>query len=194
MATSGKDNPTFGTYADEPTEEGGLMSRASKATGAWGVGVGGLFMLLSVLLVWIVTSDANGGRDSIRAIESFTGQTLFLISILTIMAAAGIALSVKKVWRIFWCLIALLIGAIFLGAAAWAILDTDGFVVHTVSAQKYSTTASVSSEANGVAAALENGTLIAETGIGVIVGLLAGVLVVVGSIGSLFRRGERPAS
>ena len=172
------------------TEDDGAMARMSKAVGAWGVGLGGILMLVSVLLFWIVSSDASGERDSIRAIENFTGQTLFLISILTIMAAAGIALSVKGVWRSFWCLIALLGGAIFFGAALWAIVDTNGFVVHTVSAQKYSTMTTFSSEANGVAAALEDGSLTVETGLGVIVGLVAGALVVVGAIVSLFRRRE----
>jgi hypothetical protein len=175
------------------TEDDSAMTRMSKAVGAWGVGLGGILMLVSVLLVWIVSSDAAGERDNIRAIENFTGQTLFLISILTVMGAAGIALSIKRVWRTFWCLLALLLGAIFLGAALWAIVDTDAFVVYAVSAQKYSTTAAVSSEANGVAAALESGALTAETGFGVILGIVAGALVVVGALVSLFRRRERAA-
>jgi hypothetical protein len=176
-----------------PGDEDGAMARASKAVGAWGVALGGVLMLVSVLLVWIVSSGAGGERDSIRAIENFTGQTLFLISILTIMAAAGIALSIKRVWRTFWCLIAILIGAIFLGAALWALVDTNGFVVHAVSAQKYSSISSFSSEANGVAAALDNGSLSVETGFGVILGLIAGALVVLGAIVSLFTRREPAA-
>ena len=46
----------------------------------------------------------------------------------------------------------------------------------------------VDSQANGVAAALACGTLTAETGFGVIVGLVAGVLVVLGALVSLFKR------
>jgi hypothetical protein len=193
MATIGDENRTTSATAPADSADESAMRRMSRAVGAWGVGVGGILMLVSVLLVWIVTSDASGDRDRIRVIESFTGQTLFLISILTLMAAAGIALSIKRVWRTFWCLIALLIGAIFLGAALWALVDTNGFVVHAVAVQKYSTTAAVDSQANGVAAALESGTLTAETGFGVIVGLVAGVLVVLGALVSLFKRHDATA-
>ena len=179
--------------ATTPGDDDNAMARVSKAFVAWGVGLGGVAMLASVFLVWIVSSGASGERDSIRAIENFTGQTLFLLSILTLMAAGGIALSIKKVWRSFWCLIALFAGALFIGASLWALLDTNGFVVHAVSAQKYSTTAAVSSEANGVAKALENGSLTVETGVGVIVGLAGGILAFFGGLLSIFRRREPAA-
>jgi hypothetical protein len=172
------------------TDEGSAMERVSKAFVAWGVGLGGVAMLASVFLVWIVTSGASGERDSIRAIENFTGQTLFLLSLLTLMAAAGIALSIKKVWRSFWCLIALFAGAIFIGASLWALFDTNGFVVYAVNAQKYSSMSAVASQANGVANALDNGTLTVDTGVGEIVALAGGILAFFGGLLSIFRRRE----
>jgi hypothetical protein len=181
-----------GTVA-APAEDDDAMARLSKAFVAWGVALGGVAMLASVFLVWIVSSGASGERDSIRAIENFTGQTLFLISILTLMAAAGIALSVKRVWRSFWCLIALLGGALFIGASLWALIDTNGFVVHAVNAQKYTTMTSVASQVNGVANALDKGTLTVDTGIGVIIGLGGGILAFFGGLLSIFQRRE-PAS
>jgi hypothetical protein len=194
MATIDDQNRTTSAATPaEPADES-AMRRMSRAVGAWGVGVGGILMLVSVMLVWIVTSDASGDRDRIRAIENFTGQTLFLISILTLMAAAGIALSIKRVWRTFWCLIALLIGGIYLGTAIWAMVDTEGFVVHAVSAQKYASTVTYAAQSDGVARALASGSLGVSTGFGVVLGLVAGALVVLGALVSLFKRRDAVAA
>jgi hypothetical protein len=93
-------------------------------------------------------------------------------------------------WRIAWAVAALLLGALFVAGAAWAIFDPDSFVEHAVKAEMFADVTSqyqTQDASARVAAALASGTVTASAGIGAYLGLGGGVLTVLGALLS-FRR------
>jgi hypothetical protein len=176
------------TYEDEY----GPLSRMRRNPGAWGVALGAAIVLVSLFLVWIeATNHATGESERVRAISSFSGQTLFFAGLLAVGAGIAIAMVTSSGWRIFWAIAGLLLGALFVAAAAWAIFDPEGFTQHAVKAQLFASMTSqfeMQDASARLSAAFASGTVTASAGIGAIIGLIGGGLTVLGALVSFARR------
>jgi len=177
------------SYSDEQT----MGSRLRRNPGAWGVGLGGLVVLVSLFLVWIEVSNRTGDSERFRAISSFTGQTLFFAVLLAL--GAGFAVMVASGgWRVFWAIIALALGGLCVAAAGWAIFDPAGFTIRAHEAQlmaSLTTAAQVHDESLRLSRGLASGELTASAQLGAYVGLAGGILMAIGAILS-FRRPVAP--
>jgi hypothetical protein len=160
--------------------------------GAWGVSLGAAIVLVSLFFVWMeVTNHSTHETERVRAISNFSGQTLFFAALLAVGAGLAIAMVTSSGWRIFWAVVALLLGALFVAAAAWAIFDPDGFTQHAVNAQMFAAMTSqlqMQDASDRLSAALASGTVTASAGIGAIIALVGGSLTVLGALFSFARR------
>jgi hypothetical protein len=178
--------PTVAADEDDSTR-----SRLGRNPGGWGVSFGAGIVLVSLFLVWMeLTNDVTGEASRVRAISSFSGQTLFFAALLAIGAGAAIAMVSSSGARIAWSTAALLLGALFIAAAAWAIFDPTSFVERAAKAELFADATSqweMQDASARVAAALASGTVTASAGIGAFVALAGGALTVLGGLLS-FRR------
>jgi hypothetical protein len=176
------------TYEDDHRP----AARLRRNPGGWGVSLGSGVVLVSLFLVWIeVTNHATGATDRVRAIASFSGQTLFLMTLLGAGIGAGISLVSSNGWRVALAAAALLLGAAFAGAGLWAILDPAGFTKHAADAQLFASSTAAwhaRDTSDRLAAAFASGKVTASAGIGAYVGLAGGLLCLVGALFAFGRR------
>jgi hypothetical protein len=174
------------------TEDLSAWGRIRRNPGAWGVALGAAIVLVSLFLVWIeVTNNSTGQSERVRAISSFTGQSLLFAALLAVGAGLAIAMVTSTGWRIAWAIAALALGGLFVAAAGWALVDAEGFTKYAADAQAFTSVTAQSQmqdASDRLTAAFASGTVTAAAQIGAIVGLLGGALAVLGAVLSFARR------
>lgn len=171
------------------------MERLRQNPVGWGVALGAAIATASLFFIWIEVVSAVGASQRFRAIASFTGQTLLCVALIAALAGAGIAASISG-WRIVFALLALAMGSLLVAAAAWAVLDPDGFTKFAADAQAFASMTEPSEMRDASASlskAFASGELSASARIGAMIGLAGGALTVLGSVLSFWRKRSRVA-
>jgi hypothetical protein len=160
------------------------VQREKGDLGVYGIAIGGGVVCLSVFLVWIEVTSRSGASDRYRAIATFTGQTVFLAAILTVLAAIGIRASTSG-WRFVFSSVAVLAALLLVGATAWAVIDPVGFVSYAARAQALATmttSGQMHDASTALANAFSSGELEAAVRIGAVVGLVGGAIALAGAL------------
>jgi hypothetical protein len=158
---------------------------------AVGLGLGGLAVLVSTLLAWLVVSNETGDEVRIRAWTGPGGTTIFLLGLLAIVCGLGV-MGASGRGRIWWALLGTVAGVLALIAAVYGLVDPEGLAAFLLSEGALSElgVVTIDSTRSTAQAAFESGELSASVQIGLIVGLVAAVLA---ALGGMFSLRARPA-
>lgn len=167
------------------------MERLKRKPAALGLCLGGVALMLSTLLTWLLVENDAGTQLRVRAASSQSGQTVFLLAFLAVVCGLGVLGSTGR-GRIWWALLGLVAGGIPLVATIWGLFDPAWLAPYLLSEDALSdlgvsTAGSLVEAAQG---AFVDSTLSASVRFGLLVGMAASVLVVLGALLSFRRPAE----
>jgi hypothetical protein len=160
-----------------------MWQRIRSNPGVWGLVLGGAIGFVAMYMR-VLKLTGQAGSTSIRAISTSVGTTLFFAAILAMIAGAGIAVTSGRGWRIFWSLVGFLMGLELAAFGAYCIFSPEDAATRIAGADAYNAASGLGTTtvSESFKTAFQANTMSATWAIGAWVVLVAGILVLVGSV------------